>query len=71
MKPRITIKPKLAEFLAKEEVLPRFVANATHSFRNVDRARVESVAEAFNWKDTPEGFEFWKKIDKKYINEKS
>ena len=69
---------KLETFLRKERVLNKFIKNLKSEKANgllTDKRRTlngvfnnisESVMSAFIWKDTPEGFDFWDKLDVKF-----
>lgn len=49
----------LAEFLAKEGVIYKFLKNISSFY---DEGTVVSIISAFGWGDVPEGVNFWRNL---------
>ena len=75
-------KEELFEFLKQEGVLRRFKRNIgkvikgynldekiyyESVFRSAEKYKVSPIKSAFTWDETPEGYDFWKKIAEKYL----
>lgn len=78
------LEQKLVEFLKKHKVLTRFKKNLKDKYCNseflifddieglidfIEPIPEEIIEVAFDWKLTPEGYEFWEKINKEWRKE--
>lgn len=54
----------LREFLAKSDALSAFERNVRR--QRDARARIINIESAFDWSDTPEGFDYWYKLNEEY-----
>jgi hypothetical protein len=59
-KQKILITDELEAFLKKEKVLTKFKTNAASL-----SVKYSDISEAFDWSTSPEGFDFWNKLDNK------
>ena len=63
------INPELKKFLKKEGVYEKFVANVDEywsKFNTINKCAFETIIDAFLWRQTPEGHDFWKNLDDKF-----
>ena len=64
------------EFAFREDIGQQFACNITNHGYNMDMLRVLNlpdwmkVSHAFCWEDTPEGFDFWNDLNKKWHSER-
>lgn len=63
MKKNVYITEKLKAFLLKEGVYKKFMKNADE---NSEEDPFERISDAFMWKDTPEGYGYWRKLSDKW-----
>lgn len=72
----ISVNKKLVEFLNEENALKKFIVNAStmrfdivlaNSIGLIDlKIVIKSMTEAFVWKDSPEGFNYWYNLNRKF-----
>ena len=59
------------KFLLEQDALDKFIvnkANDSEPFHYTNSAKSENVIDSsFIWKDTPEGEDFWDKLDNQYV----
>jgi hypothetical protein len=61
----------LAEFLARKGILIEFITNVCAfsnecSINYIERTLEGTICEAFSWSDSPQGFDYWSKINDEY-----
>lgn len=56
------IPNKLADFLSGKGVLNQFIYNCQNFDREGDNGRTLNLLNAFQWDATPEGYDFWSKL---------
>lgn len=62
---KVTVNANLLAYLADEGVLEQFMDNLVVSFGTAvgeDPIVIDSIAQAFEWKETPEGHDFWEEL---------
>ncbi len=66
----------LVTFLKEHDALDKYCNNIQYSFSNnyilgaVINLPVQNlIAEAFSWRDTPEGYAYWAHIDKNWVED--
>lgn len=80
--PRI-LPNELIQFLKKEKIFRAYTDNCYKSIKNLSKYRIEQdfnsfkrrplqfqIVCAFDWQYTIQGFDFWKKVDMKFCNNK-
>jgi hypothetical protein len=72
-KPKINIEPKLLEFLKEKGVLKEFMINYNGKSgvawrKRLNASNISIIDWAFDWEDTPQGWEYWNDLDKEYQN---
>ena len=60
----MTKKEKVVQWLKDKGVYEQFAKNFTNKELPID---CELIARAFTWGGTPEGFDFWGRIDERYV----
>lgn len=67
---------EIESWLEKQEWFDQFSENRISDFQyheffeeglNEDERRARIVSNAFDWNHTPEGYEFWEKVNKLYV----
>ena len=73
-KPEDVISPELLEFLKEKGVFEDFMSNYNDN-RNAEWrkywAYLDGITCAFDWEDTPQGWDYWNDLDDEYEQQQS